>query len=368
MDKPNILIDDEIFIRQRFGGVSRIFIEILAARHSQHFAEIIFNTTYSENDYLQEKGLSKLPPYLKNYQFPLKGKSIRFIFGGLSHWKINRQLKSGNITIFHPSFYSDYFLKSLPSQTKLVFTLHDLTHEKSNDSLSIIKKKNLERADHIIVVSEQTKLDMIHFYPFTQHKKTSVIHLAQNLPETTKVITDLPKQYILFVGERGGYKNFKVLWQAFKKVAQSFPDLHLVCCGAQSFSSAESQEFFGLNLGSRIVHYKLSDAQLSYAYQHASIFVYPSLNEGFGIPTLEAMHWQVPSILSDISVFKEVAENAALYFNPNDSEQLSQHIHQILSNDLVRTELKTAAKERALNFSWQKHITKTFEVYQSLLS
>ena len=368
MHKPNILIDDEIFIRQRFGGVSRIFIEILTAKHTQDFANLIFNNLYSENDYLQEKGLSKLPPYLKNYQFPLKGKSIRFFFGGLSHLKINQQLRSGSIQIFHPSFYSDYFFKALPNKTKLVFTLHDLTHEKSKDPLSNIKRRNLERADHIIVVSEQTKADMIHFYPFTKNKNISVIHLAQNLPETPKNIPDLPKKYLLFVGERAGYKNYKVLLKAFKDLSLNFPDLHLVCCGAQAFNKAEVQEFFGLNLGGRVHHFKPSDAQLSFAYQQASVFVYPSLNEGFGIPTLEAMHWQVPSVLSDIPVFREVAANAALYFNPNEAAQLSQQILQILSNDLVRTELKNAAKQRATHFSWKKHITKTFEVYQSLLS
>jgi glycosyltransferase involved in cell wall biosynthesis len=368
MLKPNILIDDEIFIRQRFGGVSRIFIEILAARHTQNFANIIFNNLYSENDYLQEKGLSKLPPYLKNYQFPLKGKSIRFFFGGMSHRKINQHLRSGNIQIFHPSFYSDYFFNALPNKTKLVFTLHDLTHEKAKDPLSIIKRKNLERADQIIVVSEQTKADMIHFYPFTQNKNISVIHLAQNLPELAELIADLPKQYILFVGERAAYKNFQVLLKAFGEVAQRFPDLHLVCCGAQTFSRAEVKEFSGLNLNGRILHYKLSDAQLSYAYQHASVFVYPSLNEGFGIPTLEAMHWQVPSLLSDIPVFKEVASNAAIYFDPNQTTQLSQQISEVLSNDLVRTDLKNAAKQRAGHFSWQKHINQTFEVYKSLLT
>lgn len=367
MQKPNILIDDEIFIRQRFGGVSRIFIEILKARQTFSEANILFNNCYSENEYLQAAGLSKLKPYFKHYQFPLKGKLTRFLVGNWSHAQTNRALASGKIQIFHPTFYSDYFFKSLNSDTKLVFTLHDLTHEKSNDSLSAIKKKNLERANHIIVVSQQTKTEMEEFYPFTKNKAVSIIHLAQNLPILAKTISNLPEQFLLFVGERSGYKNFDLLLNAFATLLKKHSQLCLVCCGGQNFNAKEKAEIESLGVASRTFHFKLSDAELKYAYQKAAVFVYPSLNEGFGIPTLEAMACQTPSILSDIPVFREVANDAALFFNPQNMLELAHKIDTVLSEDLVRTNLQNKAKQRALNFSWEQHLQKTFDVYKSLL-
>lgn len=367
MKKPQVLIDDEIFIRQRFGGVSRIFIEILNARNKFTKADINFQNLYSENEYLQEAGLSKFKPYLKNHQFPLKGKTIRFLIGNSSHFMTNRKLKSGSISIFHPSFYSNYFFSALPKATKLVFTLHDLTHEKSNDSLALIKKQNLERADHIIVVSGQTKKEMEEYYPFTKNKQVSIIHLAQNLPEQSTPIKNLPNNYLLFVGERSHYKNFNTLLNAFGSLSEDFPELNLVCCGGQALSNQEKQIISRLNLTQKVFHYKLTDAELKYAYQNAQVFVYPSFNEGFGIPTLEAMKCLTPTILSDIPVFREVAADAALYFNPNDEEDLASKIKLILTNALVQTELRSKAVKRSADFSWENHLRKTFEVYQSLL-
>jgi len=367
MKKPQILIDDEIFIRQRFGGVSRIFIEILKACHLFENAAFTFSNLYSENEYLQQAGLSKTKPYLKNYRFPLKGKLTRFLFGNLSHFQTNRKLKSGNITIFHPSFYSNYFFSALPNSTKLVFTLHDLTHEKNNDALANIKKQNLERANHIIVVSGQTKKEMEEYYPFTKNKSVSVIHLAQNLPEQSSPIKNLPNSFILFVGERSHYKNFNTLLNAFVRLSEEFPDLNLVCCGGQKLSGKERKNISSLNLTQKVFHYNLNDAELMFAYQNAKIFVYPSFNEGFGIPTLEAMKCLTPTILSDIPVFREVANDAALYFNPKDEKELASKIKLILASTLVQTELKNKATNRIAQFSWKHHLQKTFEVYQSLL-
>jgi len=362
----NVLIDDEIFIRQRFGGVSRIFIEILKAAPTFPNFKINFSNTYSENEYLQEAQLSKLKPFLKELNFPLKGKLTRFIIGGMSHIRTRQLLKKSGIKIFHPSFYSDYFFESLPQQTKLVFTLHDLTHEKNNDALATIKERNLKRADHIIVVSSQTKEEMEYFYPFTKSKTVSIIHLAQNLPLQSQIVPHLPAKFILFVGERGAYKNFEVVLNAFKILVQKEPGLNLVCCGGQNFSKSEKLQFKGADVSKQVLHFKLNDAQLKYVYEKAEAFIYPSLSEGFGIPVLEAMSCQTPTLLSNIPIFKEVADKAALFFEPHNAQELAQQIEIIRTNTLVQTELKELASQRIKLFSWEKHISKTYQVYNSL--
>ncbi len=362
-----ILIDDEIFIRQRFGGVSRIFIELIKAATNFPNIDLQFANNYSENEYLQQAKLSKLRPFLKELNFPLKGKLTRLIVGGLSHTHTNELLKKGDIEIFHPSFYSDYFFESLPKQTKLVFTLHDLTHEKNSDLLSKVKERNLKRADHIIVVSAQTKEEMEHYYPFTKSKSVSIIHLAQNLPVQSQIVPHLPANYLLFVGERGAYKNFEVVLAAYKILVQKEPSLYLVCCGGQNFSKTEKLKFKGANIANKVLHYKLNDAQLKYVYEKALVFIYPSLSEGFGIPILEAMSCQTPTLLSNIPVFREVAEKAALFFEPHKAQELAQQIETIRANLLVQTELKELARQRIKLFSWEKHIAKTYHVYNSLL-
>jgi len=369
-----ILIDDEIFLYQRFGGVSRIFTEIIKSVKSNKDYDLNFSCLYSENEYLQNESFVKLPAYLENYNFPLKGKIIRGITKAISHPKVIGAIKNNSIDLFHPTFYSDYYLKELNANPniKFVFTVHDLIHELSENNkhysqIADIKRRNLLRANHIIVVSENTKKDLLKFYPFVDEKKVSVNYLSQSLPATEELIDDLPDKYILFVGVRDGYKNFEVLANAFSKIKDKYPGISLFCTGSAGFSSSEKSKFTELGIQNLVIHKKLTDAQLKYAYRKAKMFVFPSKYEGFGMPILEAFYSKTPVILSNSSCLPEIGAEAALYFNPTNEQELQAQIETILNNESLRKELTEKGLQRVKIFSWQKHVEETLRIYEMLI-
>jgi glycosyltransferase involved in cell wall biosynthesis len=368
----NILYDDEIFFRQRFGGVSRIFSELIKYIETTTTHRLHFHSGYSENEYLL--GIrNNTPSFLRHYNFPLKGKLIRGVYGNYSHSRINRILKSNSMDVFHPTFYSDYYLNSLKqSGTRLVFTVHDLIHEQTVDNthyanIAKAKARNLKVADQVITVSENTKRDLLRIYPFLDEKKINVIHLAQSLPEHGVRPKNFPERYILFTGERGGYKNFDTLLQSFVSIQKKYPDLTLFCAGSSSFNLSEQQQINSLGLSEHVVQHRLTDEELSYAYQHAEVFVFPSLYEGFGIPVLEAFYAGTPAVISNKASLPEVGGDAALYMDASSHVSMTDAILLTLEDASLRKQLVNKGKARITQFSWEQHAKKTLEVYAAAL-
>lgn len=369
----HLLIDDEIFIYQRFGGVSRIFAILLERLKKEPDINLLFRSTYSENEYLQAVYPSVYPPFLKNYQFPLKGKIMRGVLKSINHAHIKRQLLSGKVDVFHPSFYEDFYIEALKkSKAKLVFTVHDLIHEKfpANESDRRIAEKkaaNIACADKIIVVSEHTKKDLIACYPHVNPAIISVVYLSHSLPIRSEPILELPKKYILFIGERAGYKNFNQLLRVFAKLVEQHPDLFLFCAGSRSFSASELKLIHDLRIADRVKQKALSEMQLKYAYENAFFFVFPSLYEGFGIPVLESFAAKTPVLISNRSSLPEVAGEAASMFNPDDEQDFLEKMNSLVNDIDLRENLIAKGSKRVEQFSWEIHYAKTLAVYHSLI-
>jgi glycosyltransferase involved in cell wall biosynthesis len=364
-----ILYDDEVFFRQRFGGVSRIFATLIKRITSLQEHELVFNAGYSENEYLLQLKPTTFS-FFKNYNFPLKGKIIRGIYGALSHRKTNAILASQSVDLFHPTFYANYYINTLQkSKVPLVFTVHDLIHEKTNNNshyqhMAAIKAQNIKLAKEIIVVSNHTKKDLLELYPFVNPNQVHVIHLAQSLPTNGQKPANLPNNYILFTGERGGYKNFSSLLHAFALLSKHQPHLHLYCAGSSSFSSTEIELANTLEVAQKIHQAKLSDEELSYVYKHAEVFVYPSTYEGFGIPLLEAFNAGVPVIAHNATSLPEVAGNAALLVDATQPTELVNAIQLLQQNATLKHDLVAKGYARAAEFTWEKHVQQTLEVYK----
>lgn len=370
----NLIYDDEIFIRQPFGGVSNIFQNIIKAADSNNNYKVFFKNYYSENDYIENFTSSAIPPIFKGINFPLKGKIIRQVFGGLSHHHTIKLIKNIKPALFHPTFYSEYYINTLKQRRdiKLIFTVHDLIHEKfpvNNHYIRIarIKEQNLKLASKIIAVSNSTKNDLLKTYDFLDESNISVIHLAHSLRNVKYTKHDnLPQKYILFVGERAGYKNFVTLAKAFAEISKTNEDLYLTCTGNKPFDAEELKLFTELNIQNRVIQLKLNSEELNYCYKNALLFVYPSLYEGFGIPVLEAFYNKIPVIVSNSSSLPEVASNGALLFEPNDYLDLKVKINNLLINQELRASLINKGELREKEFSWEKHINATFNLYQSI--
>lgn len=176
-----------------------------------------------------------------------------------------------------------------------------------------------------------------------------------------------PLKYILMVGNRDRYKNGNVVLKALKKVKEVIGDLQLVCVGGGSFSDVEIGLMEELGVRESVMQISLTDDELYYAYQYAECFVFPSLYEGFGIPILEAFYCKCPVILSNASCFPEIAQDGALYFEPDNEEELAEKICLLLQKPSLADKLIEKGNERLKMFSWENTVAETYEFYKEII-
>jgi len=386
-----ILYDHQIFGKQHFGGISRYFCELM--NHFSRDPDIRFRLAlrYSQNENLHQ--LSQLNQFwTKRNDFFSDSLFFtrlqrRLHINVLNHVFNNRQeavrrLKEQDFDLFHPTYYDPYFLEYL-GKRPYILTVYDMTHERNpgnfilKDSTTDWKKKLAENAAAIIAISENTKADITKYLDVNPDR-IQVIHLASSLnsennPGDNTQLTglygrhSLPEKYLLFIGNRICYKNFKFMIKALGPVFERESDLHLVCAGGGTFSDSERKLMQQMNITSRVHLFPADDITLQQLYLNARAFIFPSLYEGFGIPVLEAFSCQCPAVLSNTSSLPEVGGDAALYFNPDDGESLADAIERILSDEHLREDLITKGSKRAKLFSWEKTVTMTKKVYQAAI-
>jgi len=175
---------------------------------------------------------------------------------------------------------------------------------------------------------------------------TEVFH-----PSASRSMRDLPKRYILFVGSLEPRKNLPALIHAWNQITREFPDVALVLAGeagnvfrAVKLPQGKANLFFTGHV----------DAELPALYANAELFVLPSLDEGFGLPVLEAMACGAPVIVSNGGALPEVAGGAGLIFDLSQPDTLAQSMQECLTNKNLRTALINKGLARVKQFSWQR--------------
>lgn len=364
-----ILYDHQAFTGQRYGGVARYFHDLMESL-SEMGVNIELALQFSNNEYLKNSTI-RIP------------RQFRHIFGfmptSMLVSRTNRlnsilQIQRGNYDIFHPTFFHHYFLQHLNNKP-FVITYHDCIKEKFNldhiDNASKIQKQELlTRASKIIAVSENTKKDLLELYEVEADKIDVVYHSTDftNHVQPNHFHLKTPENYFLYVGARNDYKNFDGLLKSIKPVLKKHPDVVLLCAGSGNFTEQENVMLKTLGIENQVIHQHFySDNTLFSLYQRAIAFIYPSLYEGFGIPILEAFACGCPVILSDSSCFPEVAQDAALYFNIDNKDDLSQKLEEIISNSDLRNSLINKGLNRQKAFSAEKKAKETYKVYKSIL-
>jgi glycosyltransferase involved in cell wall biosynthesis len=239
----------------------------------------------------------------------------------------------------------------------------------------------LRKAAAFICVSHATA-DTLLEYARDQHAldlsdRTHVAHegvteqfLQRPDPSTVNVdgkFTFLNEPYILAVGKTSPRKNLVAAINALKKLQSSIPH-HLVTVGGDGWDFEEVKNL-ATDLVDRI-HFLgyVSDQTLSLLYNKASLFIYPSLFEGFGLPVLEAMACGCPVITSRISSLPEVAGDAAILVDPRNIEEVVGAIEAICKDDVLADQLRLRGVERAKLFSWKKCAGETLAVYDTMIT
>tara|TARA_B100000989_G_scaffold277090_1_gene237804 strand:+ start:3764 stop:4870 length:1107 start_codon:yes stop_codon:yes gene_type:complete len=366
-----IVYDHQIFSLQNFGGISRYFYEL-----SKNI-----NKKLKKSDYAKIIAPFYLNNYINNKENLIKGIKVpvQNNFGKVLFYtnKIISPLLVANIKpdIIHQTYYFNQS-SFLDKNCKKIITVHDMIHEIypnyfPNSRYYIEAKKNaVNKADHVICISENTRRDLIRILGI-DYDKTSVIHhgFLYSKSSNNKKLSKYEKPYILFVGSRGGYKNFRSLLSVFASKPDLKENYKLVAFGGGPFSHYEISLIRELGLNNNNIMQKSGDDNLlRNFYKGASLFVYPSLYEGFGLPPLEAMSCGCPVICSNSSAIPEVVGNAAIYFDPKSLSSIYSALETILNNKTKRNELIFKGFERIKNFEWSKCAEITFETYRKVIN
>ncbi|MBR5813797.1 MAG: glycosyltransferase family 4 protein [Bacteroidaceae bacterium] len=359
-----ILYDNQMFTFQRFGGVTRYFADLMYNLPADEFVADI-PMRYCENHYVTETYGHKY----KTINFPKNYRIKRRIYALANNYVSKRAIKHNDYDIFHPTYFSPYFLETVKERQKpFVLTIHDMTFERYPQDVLIYdrtiphKKLLIAEADHIIAVSENTKRDIVELLG-TDPSKISVVHHGYR--PVAKAVAPLFDRYVLYVGERKGYKNFLPWLSAIRPIFNLDPGLKIVCTGSP-FTHAEQKLLARWNIADRLVHISANDAQMASLYRHALCFVFPSQYEGFGIPILEAFHNNCPVCLSNASCFPEVAGDAAMFFNPGDAQSMHDTLKEVLASSTLREELRRKGSLRSKEFSLERMVEQTCDVYRKL--
>ena len=275
--------------------------------------------------------------------------------------------------IVHETYYSHYVYKN--SSSKYITTVHDMIWEKfpkffKYSNLMIkAKKKSIDRSDHIVCVSENTKKDLIDIYSIDE-KKISVVYpgffstskIENKFKVKNRIIKD---SYILYVGLRGTYKNFLLFVRSFAK-SNLKKKFKVVCFGGEHPSDEENQIFEQNEITDDIIFYSGSDEDLANLYSYAEFLIFPSLYEGFGVPPLEAMYFGCPVICSNSSSLPEVVGDAAITFDPENEIELKDKMELLINSKNLRKNLINNGKKRIEKFSWRNCANKNYEVYAKI--
>ena len=247
-----------------------------------------------------------------------------------------------------------------------------MIHEKfsdyfpKNDRTTEKKKILVEKSSKIIAISESTKNDLCKIFKVNP-EKVSVVYLATSFESIeSEPLKSIPQNYILFVGARGGYKNFNFMIEAIADILKR-DGIFLICAGGGKFKKEEIELFSKFGIDKMVMQTTVSDSELKFLYQNAIAFIFPSLYEGFGIPILEAFSCGCPVILSNTSSFPEVAKDAGFYFDPYSLDSIKNAVKKIIYDNELREKLIARGYERLKFFSWEKTAKETLKIYKEIL-
>lgn len=297
-----------------------------------------------------------------------------------SHWAFARALDAERLDLFHAP------TPSLPLTYggKCIVTVHDCfiyDHPEwfpsgQTFSTRIVVPRSVKRAHHVIAVSEATKKEVVDRFRIPEARLAVIpegVMVRKVRGARDKKPTRISERYLLFIGTLEPRKNLELLIDAFDFLyssSKSFRDLHLVIAGGRGWKHERILKKIihakaGPNI--RYIGYVSHNEKID-LFKEATAFVFPSLNEGFGLPVLEAMALGVPVIAGNRGALPEIVGRSGVLVNPLKSKEIAAAMKKIVNSPRLQRELRAKGKRKAARYTWERTAKKTLEVYKASVS
>jgi len=360
-----VFFDGKILSLQSRGGISRLVFELIKSfNRFNDLEKVLYRGLYIDQYPFDKEWFAKYyglkrPSFLNNHLINLlDNMSMEAAYG----------FNASSDLIFH-SFY--YRIPKKP-RGPVVVHIYDMIQELFNSNQKTInfKKKSFDAANLIISISESAKKDLCEIYPINP-EKVIVAHSGVNETffKERPLSERVGRPYMLYVGSRNySYKNFDILLDTFINKKYFF-DFNLVLVGGEKSLNSQQKEKIKntAGQGAWLLQEFCDDERLIGLYSNASVFICPSLYEGFGLPLLEAMACGCPVVASNASSIPEVVGDAALLFYPKNSDDLSAKIETIINNKALASDLIKRGKIRTKQFTWDAAADIIYQGYLKLL-
>lgn len=370
--KPKVIIDG-LSLLSPLTGVGRYNYEIASRLEEFKQLDLTYFYGYYSKQLLQthqNKRLKNLKSFIK--KIPLAKKITRKIIMLLSKF----YTKTYDI-YWQPNFIPLEEVKA----KKVITSVHDFSsiiHKEFHpkERVEYFEKyffKNIKRSDILICFSQFTKNEILQYFDFEENQIEVIPHGVKN--DFLKTYDDLtlnfeiPKKFILTVGSIEPRKNLIGLLKAYNMLDENLKkEYKLVLVGFKGWENREIMEL--INKNKTNIHYLgfVTDEELAKVYNLASLFVFPSFYEGFGLPPLEAMACGTPVVTSNLTSLPEVCEDAVLYCNPHNEIDIKEKMEKILKDKTLQKDLSIKGKKQAQKFSWEKSALAHLDILKNTLN
>lgn len=367
-DSPQIVLRIAIDCRMLgWGGVGRYtkgLVQGLQSPKASHKFIIICNSDHCFDD---------MPD---NFEANIVDQPV---FSNKANWALSKVLNNLELDIFHsPHFIYPWFYKG-----KGIVTIHDLIPFRYPDTMfmkdrlkfSAAVRLAARKASHIISVSESTKKDIVELLGKPAAKITTIYESVDNNFSDKQTdagdYTDLPSDFLLYVGAFRLHKNIDGILRSYMQLPQDIKEKYpLVFIGKEDpryldFSKLVKQ----LGLERNVIRMEnVPEYMLANIYRRAKILLMPSFYEGFGLPALESMSCGTPVIASNVSSFPEVLGDSAILVDPYDHNAIASAILSVIKDDKLCRLYADKGLKRAAEYSWERTARETVAVYEKVAS
>jgi len=359
-----MLVLDARTANAHYPGIGRYTYELARALAAHTELVILFDPTASAPEFR----LTALP--VKRIAVPVSPRSLA------QQWIVPDRLRRLNAAVYHSPYYLMPYSTGVPTVLTAydVIPLHPLAGFSRRQRWLYWAAHLLafNASDRIITLSQAARADFIVRFKLPAEEVVVVAPgltanfapPSQETIHTVRMTYNLPEEYVLYVGSNKPHKNLPALIQAYATLPATAPPL--VLAGPEDARFPQMRQA-AAPLGQRVrLLGRIPDADLPGLYAGATLYVQPSLIEGFGFPVLEAFGCGAPVACADIPVLRELAQSAALYFDPRRPDTIAHTLAEALESPDTRTALRERGQLRARAFTWERAALQTLEVYRQL--